>query len=78
MNDKNPFEFPPGTSMRDAAQSVGLTVAAVRKAQGKPNPNDFPIGSAEFEKYEAEFLEDVLAFMGDDPAIQGASDELDV
>jgi hypothetical protein len=78
MNDKKPFEFTPGTSMRDAAQSVGLTVAALRKAQGKPNPNDFPIGSPEFEKYEAEFLEDVLAFMGDDPAEPGAFDELDV
>jgi hypothetical protein len=43
--------------MRDAARSVRLTEEAWRKAQSKPNPNDFPIGSAEFEKYEAEFLE---------------------
>lgn len=40
----------------------------MRKAQGKHNPNDFPVGSPGFEALEMEFLEDVLRFMGaDDP-----------
>ncbi|SAL49289.1 hypothetical protein [Caballeronia concitans] len=65
MNDKKPFEITPSASLHDAAKSIGLTVATLRKAQGKPNPNDFPVGTPEFEKYESEFLDDVLAFMGD-------------
>jgi hypothetical protein len=38
----------------------------LRKAQGKRNPNDFPVGSPELEVLEAGFLQDVLAFLGDD------------
>jgi hypothetical protein len=48
----------------------------LRKAQGKRNPNDFPVCSPEFEVLEAEFLQDVLAFLGDDPNEPDRFDEL--
>jgi hypothetical protein len=40
--------------------------------------NDFPVGSPEFEKFEAEFLQDVLAFLGDDPNEADMFDELGI
>jgi hypothetical protein len=67
MNAKAPIPFAPGSALHAESRSIGLTVAAMRKAQGKHNPNDFPIGSPEFEALEMEFLEDVLRFMGADP-----------
>jgi hypothetical protein len=78
MNDKKPLQIIPGSALHAESQSVGLTVAALRKAQGKPNPNDFPVGSPEFEKFEAEFLQDVLAFLGDDPNEPDMFDELGI
>jgi hypothetical protein len=76
MNDKNSLQIIPGSALHGESQSVGLTVAALRKAQGKRNPNDFPVGSPEFEVLEVEFLQDVLAFLGDDPNRPDIFDEL--
>jgi hypothetical protein len=63
MTDKKPIQIIPGSPQHLASQSVSLTVAAMRKAQGKPDPNDFPVGTPEFEAAELDFLEDVLSFM---------------
>jgi hypothetical protein len=78
MNDKKPLQIILGSALHAESQSVGLAVAALRKAQGKPNMNDFPVGSPEFEKFEAEFLQDVLAFLGDDPNEADMFDELGI
>ena len=44
MNDKKLLQIIPGSALHAESQSVGLTVAALPKAQGKPNPNDFLVG----------------------------------
>jgi hypothetical protein len=59
--DKEPLSLPM------PLRGISLTVAALRKAQGKPDPNDFPIGSPEFVAAELDFLNDVLNFRAGDP-----------
>jgi hypothetical protein len=42
------------------AHAIALSVAVIRKAQGKKNPSDFSVDSAERLSVEEEFARDVL------------------
>jgi hypothetical protein len=45
------------------ARALSLTVGAIRKAQGKKCPGDFPIGSMEWHATVEDFANDVLRAM---------------
>lgn len=45
------------------ARALSLTVGAIRKAQGKKCPGDYPIGSIEWHKTVEDFANDVLKAM---------------
>ncbi|WP_235007684.1 hypothetical protein [Caballeronia humi] len=48
------------------ARALSLSVGAIRRAQGKASPNDFPVGSTEWHIAVEDFANDVLtALMGD-------------
>jgi len=40
-------------------RAMVLTVSVIRRAQGKPNPDDFACGSPEFERAADDYLEDL-------------------
>ncbi|WP_438391134.1 hypothetical protein [Caballeronia sp. DA-9] len=42
------------------ARALALAMVAIRRAQGKPNPNDFPIGSVEWTHVIADFAADLM------------------
>jgi hypothetical protein len=42
------------------ARALSISVGAIRRAQGKCNPEDFPVGSFEWHVAIEEFAEDVL------------------
>lgn len=67
MKNKKPLEIIPGSPLDMEAQSLGLSVAAIRKAQGKKNPDDFPVDSPEWNQSCEEFVNDVLVALGEDP-----------
>jgi hypothetical protein len=48
------------------ARALSLSVGAIRRAQGKCSPNDFPVGSLEWHFVIEDFAGDVLrALMGE-------------
>ncbi|GJH15211.1 hypothetical protein CBA19CS22_01735 [Caballeronia novacaledonica] len=48
------------------ARALSLSVGAIRRAQGKCSPNDFPVGSLEWHFAIEDFAGDVLrALMGE-------------
>ena len=67
MKNKKPLEIIPGSPLHAEAQSFSLSVAAIRKAQGKKNPDDFPVNSPEWHQVCEEFANDVLVALGEDP-----------
>jgi hypothetical protein len=42
------------------ARALSVSIGAIRRAQGKCNPEDFPVGSLEWHFAIEEFAEDVL------------------
>lgn len=62
---RNPIH--PDSPLGKEAAALGLSVATTRKAQGKPNPDDLEIGTAEHSAAEESFLRDVLRALGEDP-----------
>lgn len=44
-----------------------MTVDIIRKAQGKPDPKDFPAGSLKRALAEADVIRDTLRMLGVDP-----------
>jgi hypothetical protein len=65
MNDNR---LRPGHPLYNEAMALELTVRTTRRAQGKTNPEDFPVGSPERETASEEFMRDVYFAMGGDPA----------
>jgi hypothetical protein len=49
------------------ARALSLAVGAIRKAQGKKSPGDFPVGSIEWHAVVEEFANDVLKAMLSEP-----------
>jgi hypothetical protein len=54
------------------ARALSLSVGAIRKAQGKVSPNDFPVGSIEWHAAVEDFANDVLI------ALLGEPDNADI
>ncbi|KXU95006.1 hypothetical protein CR51_25770 [Caballeronia megalochromosomata] len=48
------------------ARALSLSVGAIRRAQGKCSPNDFPVGSLEWHFAIEEFAGDVLRALMDE------------
>ncbi|CAN7325301.1 hypothetical protein LJR029_005623 [Caballeronia sp. LjRoot29] len=67
MKNNRPLEIILGGSVDMEAQSHGLSVAAIRNAQGKKNPGDFPVDSTEWHRVCEEFVSDVYVTLGGDP-----------
>jgi hypothetical protein len=67
MQNANDIPFGPGHPRYDEAQALENTVRAIRKAQGKSNPEDFPYGSQEWHEADEAYLRDLLRAMGEDP-----------
>jgi hypothetical protein len=51
-------------SLHKEAQSLSLSISAIRKAQGRKNPVDFPVVSPEWHQFALEFANDVLRVLG--------------
>jgi len=49
------------------ARALSLSVGAIRKAQGKKCPGDFPVGTIEWHAVVEEFANDVLKAMLSEP-----------
>ena len=49
----------PDSALYLEAKALGLTIAAIRRARGKKNPQDFCVDSPEWQQSCAEFANDV-------------------
>jgi hypothetical protein len=74
--DKDQFPFQGSSDSQDPhfqhARALSLSVGAIRRAQGKCNPDDFPVGSIEWHFAIEDFAGDVLK------ALIGESEDVDV
>jgi hypothetical protein len=61
------LEIIPGGSLDMETQALGLSVEAIRRAQGKKNPDDFPVDTPEWHRVYEEFVNDALVALGEDP-----------
>jgi hypothetical protein len=52
------------------ARALSLSVGAIRKAQGKKCPGDFPVGTVEWHAVVEDFANDVLKAMLSEPDMQ--------
>lgn len=57
----------PSDPLFNEVVAVTSTVRALRRAQGKLNPEDVAFGSLEWDAIGAEFVRDVYRAMGGDP-----------
>jgi hypothetical protein len=58
------------------ARALSVSIGAIRRAQGKCNPEDFPVGSLEWHFAIEEFAEDVLrALMSESEGLDLHADE---
>jgi hypothetical protein len=46
------------------ARALALSIAAIRKAQGKKNPVDYAVGSPDWERVDEDFARDILRILG--------------
>jgi hypothetical protein len=67
MEDEPHVPFGPGHPRYLQARALALSVAAIRKAQGKKNPDDYPIGSPGWLEVGEDFARDVLRALSGDP-----------
>jgi hypothetical protein len=67
MEGEQYVPFGPGHPRYLQARALALSVAAIRKAQGKKNPDDYPIGSPGWLEVDEDFARDVLRAIGGDP-----------
>jgi hypothetical protein len=75
-NDQDPFIHSNDPHFLQA-RALSLSVGAIRKAKGKLNPNDFPVGSLEWHVAIEDFANDVLdAIMGGSELADLPLDEL--
>ena len=64
-------EMNPADSSNDPtflrARALSISVGAIRKAQGKASPADFPVGTVEWHAVVEDFANDVLKAMLSEP-----------
>lgn len=66
MKDEPFVPFGPGHRRYLQARALALSVAAIRKAQGKKNPDSYPIGSPGWREVDEDFARDALRALGAD------------
>lgn len=64
MNNEHFLSFGPGYPGYLEARALALSIAAIRKAQGKKNPADYAVGSPNWEAADEEFARDLLRILG--------------
>jgi hypothetical protein len=64
-NDANPKSHAHPAHLE--ALAFCMTVDIIRKAKGKKNPGDFPVGSVERTLAEDDLIRDTLLMLGIDP-----------
>lgn len=67
MENENNQRPAPDDPIGDRARAFGLSIGAIRKVAGKPNPDELPYGSPERNAAQEDSLRDVLRAMGEDP-----------
>lgn len=63
MNNTQFVPFGPGYPAYLEVRALALSVAAIRKAQGKKNPADYAVGSPNWEAADEEFARDLLRIL---------------
>ncbi|QQC67314.1 hypothetical protein [Paraburkholderia ginsengisoli] len=66
MENEDNCPFGPSHPMWAEVYALRLTVAAIRRARGKPNLNTLSPGTPEYEEVAQDFARDVLRAIGDD------------
>jgi hypothetical protein len=56
MENRNPHRIRRDSPLDREAEALGISVAAIRKAQGKLNPGDVEVGTPEFGAVEEAFF----------------------
>jgi len=64
MNHEHSIPFGPQDPQYLEARALALSIAAIRKAQGKRNPVDYAVGSPDWETADEEFARDILRILG--------------
>ncbi|MGF7129293.1 hypothetical protein P3T40_000760 [Paraburkholderia sp. EB58] len=64
MNDEYFIPFGPDHPQYLEARALALSIAAIRKAQGKRNPVDYAVGSPDWETADQDFARDILRILG--------------
>lgn len=64
MNSEQTILFGPWHPRYLEARALALSIAAIRKAQGKRNPADYAVGSPGWEAGDEEFARDLLRALG--------------
>jgi hypothetical protein len=64
MDNKHSTPFGPQNPQYLEARALALSIAAIRKAQGKRNPVDYAVGSPDWETADEEFARDILRILG--------------
>jgi hypothetical protein len=57
--------FPADDNLFLEARAFALSIDSIRRAQGKPNPADFPVGTPEWSAVIADFAADILRLPAD-------------
>jgi hypothetical protein len=65
MADHTPDPFPVGADLYMEARAFALSIVAIRRARGKPNPADFPVGTPEWAAVIEGFASDKLRLPAD-------------
>jgi hypothetical protein len=65
MADHAPGSFPIGEDLFMEARAFALSIVAIRRAQGKRNPTDFPVGTPEWAAVVEDFAADILRLPAD-------------
>ena len=60
MADHSPDPFPVSKDLFLEARAFALSLVAIRRACGRPNPADFPVGTLEWAAVIEDFAADIL------------------
>lgn len=61
MIDHDNHALPAGEDAYLEARAFALSLVAIRRAQGKPNPGDFTVGTPEWAAVVQDFAADILS-----------------
>ena len=64
MSDEHSIPFRPYDQPYLEARALALSIAAIRKAQGKRNPVDYAVGSPGWATADEDFARDILRILG--------------